>query len=387
MLSVMTNVQGIDAVSGNHVQVEMHGAIQQVTDIITQPEDRHLFLAPGFIDLQVNGFGGVDYNDPATTAQQLEESIKAQLACGVTRIFPTVITGSQDRLRQCLKNMTKARGEFPLGEAMEGFHVEGPHISPEDGPRGAHPLEHVRPPNTAEFDDLQAAADGLVKLVTISAEYAESPKFTEHCVRQGVVVSIGHTKATADEIRACVDAGATMSTHMGNGAHQQMLRHPNYLWDQLAEDRLIASFIVDGIHVGENFLKCAIRAKGVERSVLVTDAVMPAGCPAGPYRIGGIDVILHPEGKVTLASSNRLAGAALKMDDAVGNIQAMIGLSLSDAVTMASRNAARAGRIRARQRGLQPGERGDVVKFSQDPRTRKITVLETYLSGQRVFAA
>ena len=126
---------------------------------------------------------------------------------------------------------------------------------------------------------------------------------------EGVVVSLGHTKATTEEIKACVKAGATMSTHLGNGAHQDLRRHPNYIWDQLAEDKLTASFITDGIHLGASFLKSAIRAKGLERSVLVTDAVMPAGCEPGDYMLGEVPVTLHADKSVTLRGGTKLAGA------------------------------------------------------------------------------
>src|SRR6185437_11918689 len=115
---------------------------------------------------------------------------------------------------------------------------------------------------------------------------------------EGVVASIGHTKATSDQIRDAVSAGATLSTHIGNGAHAVLPRHPNYLWEQLAEDRLAASLIVDGIHLPESFLRVAIRAKGADRAVLVTDAVMPAGCEPGIYKLGEVDVELHSDGSV-----------------------------------------------------------------------------------------
>jgi N-acetylglucosamine-6-phosphate deacetylase len=178
-----------------------------------------------------------------------------------------------------------------------------------------------------------------------------------------------------------------MSTHLGNGAHATMSRHPNYIWDQLAEDRLTASFIVDRIHLGRSFLKAALRAKGIERSVLITDAVMPAGCEPGIYKLGEVDVELHADGSVRLAGGTRLAGSALLMDRAITNVMQFAGVSLRDAVTMATRNPARAGRISSRQRGLAPGERADLVRFRVDDEDGSVRVLETYLSGQLVFEA
>jgi N-acetylglucosamine-6-phosphate deacetylase len=202
------------------------------------------------------------------------------------------------------------------------------------------------------------------------------------------VISIGHTKATAEQIQDAVSAGATMSTHIGNGAHAVMARHPNYIWEQLAEDRLTASFIVDGIHLGQAFFRSALRAKGIDRAVLVTDAVMPTMCPPGDYRLGEVDVTLHePGNRVTLRGGTRLAGAALRMDDEVGNAVRLGGMSLPEAVVMATRNAARAGRVAGRQRGLEPGERADVVEFRYDPAASRLRVLRTWVSGRLVFEA
>jgi N-acetylglucosamine-6-phosphate deacetylase len=206
------------------------------------------------------------------------------------------------------------------------------------------------------------------------------------------VVSIGHLEATAEQIDAAVRAGATLSTHLGNGAHQMLPRHPNYLWHQLGEDRLNASLIVDGIHLGQDFLRVALRSKGIERAVLVTDAVMPACCEPGDYMLGEVEVELHAaseEGgcqRVTLRGGNRLAGSALRMDRGVENLMKLGGLSLAEAVTMATRNPARAGRIEHRQRGLQPGERADVVEFEFDKASRAIRVVRTWLDGELVYS-
>jgi N-acetylglucosamine-6-phosphate deacetylase len=375
---------GIDVVTGEHTQVSFNRVIDGVDHLLTPPEER-IYIAPGFIDLQVNGFAGVDYNNPATTQEEIAHSIRCLCATGVTRFFPTVITGSPDDMAGALRMLSAARESIPEGHAMEAFHVEGPYISPEDGPRGAHPERWVRPPDMEEFRRFQDAARGHVRLITISPEWKEAPHFIERVVGEGVVVSIGHTKANASQIADAVHAGATLSTHIGNGAHAMLERHPNYIWEQLAEDRLNASLIVDGIHLGPAFLKVALRAKGVERSILVTDAVMPAGCSPGRYQLGEVDVELHPDGSVRLLGGTRLAGSALMMDRAIGNVVRLGGVSLRDAVTMATRNPARVGRIASRQRGLAVAERADLVRFRYNAEAQEIQVIETYASGDRVF--
>lgn len=374
---------GIDALSGAPVEVSAGSAI---TAVAPAASSRH-YLAPGWIDLQVNGFAGVDYNAPDAPPEEIARSIRVLYSTGVTRFYPTLITGSPEDMRAALANLARFKGACSEGAAIEGFHVEGPHISPEDGARGAHPRRWVRKPDFDEFRSWQDAAGGLVRLVTLSPEWPEAPRYIEKIVAAGVVAAIGHTAAGAREIAEAVRAGATLSTHLGNGAHSMLPRHPNYIWDQLAEDRLMADFIGDGIHLPGAFLKAAIRAKGVERSVLVTDAAMPAACPPGRYKLGEQDVDLTPENRVLLPGTNVLAGSALRMDRGVGNLVALAGLTLADAVRMATVNAARAGAVAGRTAGLAPGDRADMVRFGFDPATGNIDVLETWVSGRSVYVA
>lgn len=373
------------------VQVGYDTAINSVDDLI-QPPDIGEFLAPGFIDVQVNGFAGVDYNDPSVSHEAIARSVQRMFATGVTRFFPTVITASKERILAALRNLASTKEEFNRNgmteaNAIEAFHVEGPHISPEDGPRGAHPAEHVRPPDIEEFKRWQEAANGNIRLVTVSPEWQQTPAYIQEVVRAGVVVSIGHTKATSAQISAAVNAGATMSTHLGNGAHSVLPKTQNYIWDQLATDRLAAGFIADGIHLPGPFLRAALRAKGVERSVLVTDAVMPAMCDPGPYKLGQVDVELRGDGSVVLRGGTRLAGSALRMDHAIANTVKLGGVSLREALAMATINPARVARIPGRQRGVTTGEKADFVRFRWDDQTQTLTVTETVLAGSTAFEA
>jgi len=375
---------GFDYRTGEPVRVEFGVAIEAVDDWVGPTDQIDTWIAPGFIDLQVNGFAGVDYCSGNSSLEEIGRSIREQFATGVTRIYPTVITGSEADMQAAFRNLVKAKRELPEGDALEAIHAEGPFISAEDGPRGAHPVLQCRPPQIEEWKRMQGAAEGHIRLLTLSPEYEGTTKLIEHVVGEGVVVSIGHTKATTQQIADAVKAGATMSTHLGNGSHAVLPRHPNYIWDQLAEDKLTASFIADGIHVPANFLKVALRAKGIERSVLVTDAVMPAGCEPGDYALGEVEVTLHPGDRVTLRGGNQLAGSALKMDVGISYLMRMVGLSLREAVTMATTNAARVGRVGGRIRGLNPGERADLVEFSFDKLTKQIKVERTWLSGRLV---
>ncbi len=381
----MGRLYAIDAMTMEPVEVRFENVITGIDPLVGRVDGKLPLLGAGWIDLQVNGFAGADYCDPHCPLEDIARSLDVQLSTGVTRILATIITNSEENLVGALRNLADAKEKLPNGEMIEAIHVEGPYISPEDGPRGAHPKEHVRKPDIGEFKRWQEAARGYIRLVTLSPEWDEAPAYIRALVREGIVVSIGHTKATGDQIRAAVDAGATKSTHLGNGAHFVLPRHPNYIWEQMADDRLAAGFICDGFHLSPTFVKCAIRAKGLERSLLVTDAVAPAECAPGQYKLGVVDVQLLPEGRVVLLDGSRLAGSALRMDRAVGNTVKMTGLGLADVLPMASRTPARVARIAGRQRGLAVGDRADFVVFDWDAAASRVTVHETWLSGRQVY--
>jgi len=328
-----------------------------------------LVAAPGLVDLQVNGFAGVDYNDPSASHEEIARSIQVLFSTGVTRFLPTVITGPPDAMDAALRNLSGFSEE-----AIAGFHVEGPHISADDGPRGAHPREWVRAPDFDEFRRWQDATSGRVRIVTLAPEWPEATRYIERIVAEGVVAAIGHTQATPQQISDAVAAGASMSTHLGNGAHSTLRRHPNYIWDQLADDRLMASFIVDGIHLDASFLKVALRAKGIDRAVLITDAVTPAASAPGRYRIGELDIEMTADDRVVLAGTNRLAGSGLRMDRGIANLMRLAGLSLADAVRMATVNPARAAKL---------PERDDKVLFRVHSGP-SLEIVETWLDGKRV---
>jgi N-acetylglucosamine-6-phosphate deacetylase len=329
--------------------------------------------SPGFIDLQINGFAGVDFNDPRTPIEGIAKAIDAILATGVTRCLPTVITGPADQMLASLRNLHRARKSLPRGQVIAGFHVEGPHIGPEDGPRGAHPEQHVRPPDLDEFDRWQEATEGDLRLITLSPHWPGAPRYIEAITKAGVVASIGHTGANAEQIQAAADAGATLSTHLGNAAPRLLPKFPNCLFDQLAEDRLSASFIVDGIHLDDAFLRVALRAKTIERTILVTDAAAPAGNSPGSYRLGELDVDLTPDNRVVLRGTNKLAGSALRMNEAIANLMRVAKIPLSEALQTATTNP-------ARLIGLETNPRDRVVFRDTAP----LTIEAVYLDGDQI---
>ncbi len=373
---------GRDAFTGAGAEITFERAVIAAAPVVVSTPDT--WISPAWIDLQVNGFAGVDFNDPDTSLPEIERSLHRLFATGVARLYPTVITGPPERMEAALRNLSRARQSLPEGEAIEGFHVEGPHISPEDGPRGAHPRQWVRKPDFDEFRRWQDATGNRLRIVTLSPEWPEAPRYIERVTAEGVVASIGHTQASAAQLADAVAAGASLSTHLGNAAHAVLPRY-NYIWDQLAEDRLMAGLIVDGFHLPPAFLRIALRTKGVARCVLVTDAAAPAGCEPGRYQLGEVSVDLTPDQRVVMAGQQRLAGSALRMDRGIENLVRIGHLPLADAVRMATVNPAKAGRVPARTQGLAPEERADLVEFQFDPENHRMEVLATWLSGREVY--
>lgn len=285
----------------------------------------------GFFDLQVNGFAGVDFNDPACTADQVHQAAEAMRRTGVTQFLPTFISAPLERFSACARTVVGAGDP-----AVAGLHMEGPYISPEDGARGAHRREDVAPPTQDDFSRRQEAADGRIRLVTVAPEVPGVLPLIERLVKDGVRVAIGHTAASPSQIQDAVKAGATMSTHLGNGCAQMLPRHPNVIWEQLAADELIAGLIVDGHHLPGSTVKAMIRAKTPSRVVLVTDATIAAGQPPGEYMFGNLRVRLDATGRVAVPGQPNLAGSALSLDRAVGNTVRFTGLALREVLAMAS---------------------------------------------------
>jgi N-acetylglucosamine-6-phosphate deacetylase len=282
-----------------------------------------------------------------------------------------------------------AEASADVGRAMIGIHLEGPFFSTEDGARGAHPKEHCRRPDWDMFQRLQEAAGGRIRILTMSVEFDEAPDFIARVAATGVIVSIGHTGATGPQIRAAVDAGASMSTHLGNGAHRMLRRHPNYLWDQLAEDRLTASLIVDGHHLPPEVVKTMIRAKTPARIVLVSDVSGLAGLPPGRYAGSGCEIDILVDGRLVIAGQDQLlAGAGAPIGDGIINAMRFAGLDLETAVALASTQPARL--LDRTHGGLRPGDPADLVLFElsgppspQPPEA--LNVRATLLGGEVVY--
>lgn len=365
------------------------------------------WIVPGLFDLQVNGFAGRDFCTPRVTVEDVEAAARAQLATGVTRFLPTIITSGLDDMCRELEVLARAIEKVPLVRQMcPGIHVEGPFIHPEDGPRGAHPREHVRPPSIADFERLYAAAEGRIAILTLapdqpgaaeliahaagtrrvgfahhpapapSSDGGQSPPYLtpQSAVAPRVLVALGHHRADAAAIEVAIAAGARMCTHLGNGSDATLPRLDNPIWRQLGEDRLWASFIADGHHLPPATLRCMLRAKTAARSVLVTDAMCAAGMPPGRYPLGGFEVEKTPAGRVVLPGTPYLAGSAADMPLCVTRAIVDGGLTLEQAVTMASLNPAHL--LLGEPLEWQPrvGDPANLVELEWSPEVQRLTV-------------
>lgn len=346
-------------------------------------------LLPGLVDLQVNGFDGIDFNDPELGTADVLAVAERLWAHGVTQFCPTTITGPLDVIGHTLSTVRSARSTpgDPRAQSVLGVHMEGPWISPLDGARGAHPVAHTRTADPGDLDLL--ASQGTISLITVAPEVTGALELIEHAVRLGIRVSLGHSDATPEQICSGVDAGATLSTHLGNGAVSPLPRHPNLLWEQLAQDRLTAMFIADLHHLDLSTLRAMTRAKGAARVVLVSDATSLAGMPPGRYTtpIGGA-VVLGDDGRLSVLGTSYLAGAAVSLIVGLSNVLAHRVLAPIDAVLATSLRpaslvdpGASAGRTPPVGAIDLVGRRADLVLAHWDPTAERLVPESTYVAG------
>lgn len=370
-------IQGRDPVTGEYIEIFVeNGVIRRITP--SPPKD-DLWLSPGFIDLQVNGYDGYDLNAESITPDDVTNLMYHLFAVGVTTFIPTLITAAETQIITALRAIGEARRRSPLvRHAIPYVHVEGPHISPADGPLGAHPRNHVRPPDIAEFERWQEASEELVGMVTLSPHSVSALTYISHLASRKCVVAIGHTDAEPSRIHAAAEAGAVLSTHLGNGLAGELPRHPNLLWAQLADDRLSASFIADGHHLPADTLKAMLRAKGTDRSILISDSVSLGGSPPGQYKtpVGGT-VELNAEGRISILGTSALAGAALPLKAGIATVARLPGFSLKDAILMTTRNP---GRFTGRRGVLQAGADADLVQFRWTPGS-EVQIVHSLIQG------
>ncbi|OXM86727.1 N-acetylglucosamine-6-phosphate deacetylase [Paenibacillus rigui] len=383
-------LQGIRFDTAEVVEVEVKdGLIASVKPLESAAAQELPWISPGWFDLQVNGFNGFDFNGETTTVQDVVGVTEALYQRGVTHYLPTVITGSLERIKQAVTTIAEACERYPdVCRSVVGIHLEGPYISGEDGPRGAHARTYVRDPNWEEFAQWQEASGNRIRLVTVAPERKGAIAFIRRLKEAGITVSLGHTCANADELAQAVAAGAALSTHLGNGAHTQLQRHPNYIWNQLGEDRLWATFIADGHHLSPPVLKAMLRAKR-DQFILVSDSVKFGGLSPGRYSsVIGAEVELHPDGRLTpIDNPLILAGSAEALDVGVSNAVRYAGISWSEAIEAVTLRPARLlGLSGPGREWLEVGSEASFTLFRQPDRQERIRISAVVLNGETKYS-
>ena len=368
-----------EALTGGVTAIEFDGDLVHLAPAASIPYG-HFYLSPGWVDVQVNGFAGHDINAPEVRPDSVALLARRLWAEGVAAFYPTVVTASVDHITNCLRNIARAIETEPDARtSILGIHLEGPYLSPAEGTRGAHPAQHIHPPDWDEFSRWQEAAGGLIRLATLAPEQPGAIAFIRRLVQSGVAVAIGHSEASSDEIAAAVDAGVNLSTHLGNGIAARLRRHPNPIWDQLAEDRLYASVIFDGQHLPASVMRVFVRAKGVGRLILTSDAVALARMAPGVYEtpVGG-KVELHANGRLSLYGSEILAGSTSSLKDCVENALRLAGCTPAEAAQMAGVNP-------LRMLNAAPPDARTLFRWA--PGQSRLTVLATLIAGRAVYRA
>lgn len=279
-------------------------------------------------DVQVNGFAGVDFQQPGLSLSDARKAVDGLAAHGTARFFLTLITDDIASLCSKMQNIERLRADDPeLSEAICGYHIEGPWLSPTPGYRGAHDPQFMGPPSVADFDRMQKAARGHIKLLTLAPELPGSIDIIRHVVESGADVSLGHTNASNAEIDAAIEAGAGFCTHLGNAVPLEMHRHDNVTQRLLARDELTAFFVPDGVHLPPFVLKNFFRAKPAGKALFTTDCMAAAGAGPGRYRLAHHELEVGEDRIVRSPATSSLAGSALAPDEGVLNVQRWLGLN------------------------------------------------------------
>ncbi|MGQ9647261.1 MAG: N-acetylglucosamine-6-phosphate deacetylase [Thermodesulfobacteriota bacterium] len=377
--------QGTSVFTREPVEVEVEGEhIQKVTPLKAR---EHLpYISPGFLDIQVNGYMGSDYSLEDLSEEHISKIIFHLNRSGTTQHVPTIITSPRERIIRNLKAITQAiKHSEDIARSILGIHIEGPFISPIDGPRGAHNSAYVRSPDLNEFKEWQEAAEGRIILVTMSPEWEGALKFIEAISSVGVTAAIGHTAAPPERIRAAVEAGARLSTHLGNASHPMIPRLKNYLWEQLAEDRLTAGIICDGFHLPKSVVQVFTRAKGLDRLILVSDVAYLGGLNPGFYRWNDVEVQVFDDGHLGLPGTESLAGAAHLLDWDIPRFMEFTGTSLGETIPLCTHNPACVLSTPHKYGRMEPGAPANLVLFDYEPGMSRLRVLKTVRCGKEVY--
>lgn len=348
------------------------GVISSVKPV--DPKPGMIYICPGgMIDTQVNGYLGLDYSDPLFSYESVWNICNALAKTGTLQHFATIVTRPHKTILRNIDCIVEARrSSKTVRNALTGIHIEGNYISSKDGPRGAHDKKYVRRASIEEFDQYLKHSEGLLKCITVGAEAEGVIDLIKHAVSCGVVVALGHTGAKAEQIDVAVEAGASVSTHLGNGNYQAIDRFSNPLWPQLRNDNLTASVIADLCHVNPDLLWIISRCKDTSHIILVSDLAPCAGLPKGRLKWGKMKVEIVDDGSVRLAGTPYLAGAGSSLFKDVFNFAKYTGLPLDKAFRPATENPVKTYSLDSSRLSIKEGQSADFILFDRDGNLKSV---------------
>jgi N-acetylglucosamine-6-phosphate deacetylase len=378
-------VKGLLYSDGKPVSVMIgNGMITAISQLPPDSTLQNLYIAPGLIDIQINGYMGVDFSNQQLSPADIRKVIRSLWKVGVTSFLPTVVPNEPAKMRNSFRLLAGILKDEKIRLSIPGLHLESPYISPAQGYRGAHLEKNIRLPDWDEFQDFQNASGNNIRIITVAPEVKGAIPFIMKCRESGLIVSLGHHNGRTEDIQAATGAGASLSTHLGNGCANMIDRHLNPIWPQLANPELTATIIVDGFHLTKEEVYCFHKIKGTGKTILVSDAVDLAGLPPGNYTRREKNLVLTPDNVVKFPDQNVLAGAAAPLSAGLGNIMAFTGCSLAEAIQMASTNPSRL--LHLDHLGeIRQGMRADLILFRIVD--QKIEIVKTFLAGEEVFSA
>jgi N-acetylglucosamine-6-phosphate deacetylase len=373
----------------DQMPVRIEIADGRITNIIRirelSSENKNVYIGPGLIDNQVNGYAGVSFSlgDARFSGEDVQKVTRALWKEGVTSFLPTLRSNSQENLLRNLAVLAKAKQDPAIRGSIPGFHLEGPYESPENGFRGAHALAYVRKPNWNEFMALYEASGKNILQITLAPEIDGAMDFIKKCREKKIVVGLGHHNGSFAQVKEAADLGAQISVHLGNALPNSIKRHDNPLWSQLSDDRLMISIIGDGFHLLPEEIRVFYKVKGPLRTIITSDVTRYAGMKPGKYLNSEGDTIeLTEQGAVMYVVRHSLSGSASPVTKGVANVMKVTGCTMAEAFQMGSGNAARLYGLTDRG-ALSVGMRADIILFTLDD--AKIHIKKTIVAGAVVY--
>ncbi|MCK9331091.1 MAG: amidohydrolase family protein [Candidatus Cloacimonetes bacterium] len=366
---MILRLDAIDVFSNNAMSLSIEDGYLSSSEAIEKRAGMPYFC-PGLIDVQINGNLGIDYSGEELSFEEILTICRSVAERGTLQHFPTIVTRPESTIERNLAIIARSvRQNSLIASEITGIHVEGPYISPVDGPRGAHDLRYVRKPSIKELDRWIDCSEGLLKIVTIAPEIEGACEFIEYATRKGIVCSIGHCQPTGDQVDAAVKAGARVCTHLGNGSAAMLDRLSNHIISILANDSIAVTLIADGAHLPPRAVNVFSKCRNEDDVVIITDLAPMAGMPKGVMNWGNMTVEIVEDGSVRLAGTPYLAGAGSPLIRNIGNYVRYTGKKLQAAVKACTFNPTRIYGLDADRMGLCVGRKADFIVFDWDEKS------------------